>query len=69
MIKSLASWRSTMAGVVTFCAVLFGQVAKEFDNDPETRCDWNMVVEAGGLLWLAVVVRDNVVTSERAGAK
>jgi hypothetical protein len=63
------SWRTTVAGVVAFLSVLFGELNAAMDSDPETVANWNLVVAAGGVLYGLWKARDNAVTSEKAGAK
>lgn len=62
------SWKTTAAGVVAFLALVFGEVQKELDDDPETNANWNVIVEAGALLWMGLSGRDNNVSSEQVGA-
>ena len=63
-----ASWKTTVGGVVVFLSLLFGEIEKAFDDDPKTAINFNVIVEAAGLLFVALSARDNDVTSEKAGA-
>ena len=67
--KNLASWRTTVGGVVLFLSIVFGELRHGFDSDPATVVDWNSIVTAFGALWLGLSARDDGVTSEAAGAK
>ena len=64
-----ASWRTTVGGIIAFLFLVVGQVKYEFDDKPETRADWNVIIAACGVLWTGLVARDNSVTSEQAGAR
>ncbi len=63
-----ASWRTTAGGVVAGAVMLLQQGQAYLDANPETLVDWNVVAAAIGIIWMAVAARDNVVSSQRAGA-
>lgn len=69
MFGKLASWKTTVGGVVVFLALFFGEIKDEFDSDPATKADWNVIVEGAGILWIGLSARDSNVSSEKAGAK
>lgn len=64
-----ASWKTTVSGIIVFLSLFFGEIKKEFDSDDKTHANWNVIVEAAGLLWMGLAARDNNVSSEEAGAK
>lgn len=62
------SWKTTLAGIAGIIAAIASAVQAQFDGDPATAPNWELVfglVAAGvGLL----VARDNSRTSEEVGA-
>lgn len=47
LIKSLANWRTTIAGIATALAVVFAQIGNAADADPSTVFDINLIIAAG----------------------
>lgn len=68
--KSLlsASWRTSVAGVLGFLDLLIGQLQYVFDDNPETKFDFNLIIGAAIIMWGLLNARDNKVSSEHAGA-
>ena len=62
----LASWRTSLAGLLTFISVAWPEVAKEFDSDPETTMNWIVVRTAAAAFVGLLAARDNGVSSEQA---
>ncbi len=65
-----ASWRTTLSGICTIVVAAINMLAMPYlDSDPATVPQWGaffaLLMPAIGLL----VARDNVVSSEKAGAK
>lgn len=63
------SWKTTVAGIAAFVAVLAAAIKAQLDGDPSTVADWNGVVAAAIILVGLLSARDNSVSSETAGAK
>lgn len=65
----MKSWKTTLAGIGLILSVIGTALAAQFDNDPNTKPDIEIVI--GGLLggFGLLSARDNKVTSEAAGAK
>ena len=64
-----ASWRTKMAGLLAVIAILAGQIATLADEDPKTVPDVSLIIANIGIAIALFNARDNVVTSEKAGAK
>lgn len=65
----LASWRTTVGGLIAGAVMILQQLGPLFDSDPATNPDWNVVVAGIGIIWMAIVARDNAVNSRQAGAE
>lgn len=65
----LASWRTTILGIVTILGAVVDVLKTLLDGDPVTNPDWPIVWVAITAGWGLLVARDNKVTSEEAGAK
>jgi hypothetical protein len=65
----LASWRTTLAGVVVFLQALGTAALAFLDDDPTTTPDWNLVITAFFAFLGFLMARDNSVSSETVGAK
>jgi hypothetical protein len=65
----MKSWKTTVAGIGGFLALLGPALAAQFDNDPLTVPQWGLVFAAAIAAWGLIKARDNDVTSEEAGAK
>ena len=63
------SWKTTVAGIFTFLAVLAPSVTALLDGVESTVPDWGLVVAAAIAMFGLVSARDNNVSSEEAGAK
>lgn len=65
----MKSWKTTVAGIMTFITLAWTQVQYLLDTDPTTNPEWNIII--GGLMALltGLFARDNDVSSESAGAK
>jgi len=62
------SWQTTLAGIAAFLAVFFNQITAQFDSDPATIADWNLVVGAAAVAIGLILARDNNKSSEKVGA-
>ena len=69
----LKSWRTTVAGVSLALGMLGMAISAQFDDDPETKPEWELVISAilaaGGAIGLGSSARDSGVTSRQAGAE
>ncbi len=54
----VSNWKTTIAGITAFLAVISPQVEKLFDNDAATNPDWNLVIGAVGVLFAALFAAD-----------
>jgi len=66
---TVKSWKTTVAGIAGVVAAIATAVQAQFDGDPATAPQWEVVI---GLLATGVgllLARDNDKTSEAAGAK
>ncbi|GAF78643.1 unnamed protein product, partial [marine sediment metagenome] len=67
--EKMKSWRTTLAGIAAVVAVLSGAVAAQFDADPTTVPNWELVwATLFAALGLAFA-RDNDKSSEDVGAR
>jgi len=55
---AIVNWKTTVAGITAFLAVVTPQVQTLFDSDTATNPDWNIVVGAVGVLFAALFARD-----------
>ncbi len=69
MPKILASWRTSLAGLLAAIAASIPEIQKAIDGNEATVPQWGLVISAIGLAAVAFFARDNKVTSEQAGAK
>ena len=69
-LKSVAagSWRTTLAGVGTILGAVGAALSALFDSDPLTVVSWPALMAAVTVGLGLISARDNVVTSEAAGA-
>ncbi len=65
---NLASWRTSLAGLLTVIGVSIPTIKAAVDGDPSTVPDWQIVLAAAGTFVVSLLARDNKVTSEQAGA-
>lgn len=63
------SKETTLAGLFTGIALIAGEVAKLFDNDPNTNMEISIIVAAVGMVVAFWRARDNNKSSETVGAK
>lgn len=54
----MQSWKTTIGGIVLFLSLLTGELKFEFDSDPATHANWNIVVAAAAALWTGISARD-----------
>ncbi|MCP4953961.1 MAG: hypothetical protein GY922_19150 [Proteobacteria bacterium] len=52
------NYKTTVAGIVAFLAVLAPQMEKLFDSDAATNPDWNLIIAAGAALAAAIFAKD-----------
>lgn len=64
----MRSWRTTLAGVGQFCAVLGVALNSHFDTLASTVPDWGVVLASGFVMVGLIFTRDHKVSSENAGA-
>ena len=64
-----ASKETTLAGLFTGLALIAGELAKLFDNDPATTMEITTIVAAVGMVIAFWRARDNNKSSETVGAK
>jgi hypothetical protein len=64
-----ASWRTKLGAIVSAIAILSGQASTVLDDKPETNPDITVILGTLGTLYALLQARDNVVSSEKAGAK
>ena len=65
----MKSWKTTLAGIMTFVTLAWNQVQYLLDSDPMTNPEWNLVIAGLIVMVGAIFARDNDVSSEKAGAK
>ena len=65
----MKSWKTTLAGIMSFITITWGQGQFMIDTDPMTNPDWGIIVGAFTILLGFLTARDNDVSSENAGAK
>jgi hypothetical protein len=65
----MGSWKTTVAAVAGFVALVAGQTVAQFDQDPATVADWGAVLAALPVLIGLFYARDHDVSSEAAGIK
>jgi hypothetical protein len=56
----MKNWKTTLGGVATFAAVLFGQIGAALDNNPATVADWSLLIPAGAICWALIKAADSV---------
>ena len=66
---SAGSWRTTTAGVGAILSAVGAALSAHFDADPATVVSWPALAAAVSIGLGLITARDNVVSSERAGAK
>ncbi|MBN2209829.1 MAG: hypothetical protein JW709_00390 [Sedimentisphaerales bacterium] len=64
----MASWRTTLLGILGGLAIIIKQLIGAFDDDPATVFSLTEILAALGMLGLGIFARDNKVSSESAGA-
>ena len=64
-----ASWRTTLAGIITGIGLLISQGETLIDDDPKTNPDLAACVAAVGVIFLGVSSRDKKVSTEQERAK
>ena len=62
------SWRTSTLGVIAILSAIANAVKTALDGDPATNPDWPTLVTSITAGWGLLVARDNVVSSEQAGA-
>lgn len=62
------SWKTTLLAVLAFLYAVIAAALALFDGDPSTAPDFDEVAALWGAL-VALLARDNSVSSEEAGAK
>lgn len=65
----MASWRTTVLGIIAGLMLLLPQIGAVVDDDPQTNPQWEQIIAALSAMGIGVSARDNKVASERAGAK
>lgn len=64
----MKSWRTTVLGILAGLAILITQAIAALDGDPETVFNLDAVIAALATMGIGVAARDNIVSSEKAGA-
>lgn len=67
MKSMLVNWRTSGAAFLLLIPTL-RMILADFDGDPSTVCDWNVVVAEIAVFLGLVNTRDAQVTSEKSGA-
>lgn len=65
----MKSWKTTLAGIMSFITLSWTQVQFLLDTDPLTNPDWGIIIGAVTVLSGLLFARDNDVTSKEAGAE
>lgn len=63
------SWRTSLGAIILAVSMISGELWKLFDDDPKTEPSVMVIIGAIGAAGAGMSARDNVVTSEQAGAK
>ena len=65
----MKSWKTTLAGIMTFVTLAWNQIQYAIDSDPLTNPEWSLVIT--GLIAMIgfFKARDNDVSSEDEGVK
>lgn len=63
------SWKTTLAGIAGVVGLIGSALAAQFDGNPETVAQWEVVIPAALAAFGLLFARDNNVSSEDAGAK
>lgn len=64
----MASWKTTVLGVIAVLTAVLTCAKALLDNDPTTIPDWGALAAAVSAGVGLIFARDNKVTSEQAGA-
>lgn len=64
----MTNWQTTVAGIAAFVSALALAVKDQFDGDPSTAANWNVVVLAFITMVGFLRTRDSSVSDEQAGA-
>lgn len=65
----MKSWRTTVAGAITALVMALPEIGHAIDGSPDTIADWNVVATGVTIFVALFAARDNLVSSEKAGAK
>ena len=65
----MKSRETTIAGIFTGIALIFGQLANLLDKDPATTLEYTVIAAAIGMIIVGWRSRDNNRTSENVGLK
>jgi len=64
----MASWRTTLLGIIAGLMLLLPQIGAVIDDNPETNPEYTQIMAALAAMGLGVQARDNGVSSEQAKA-
>ena len=65
----ILNWKTTIAGITAFLAVVSPQIQMLFDSDAATNPDWNLIIAAIGVLFAALFARDADKSTEQTIGK
>lgn len=65
----IQNWRTTIVGFLTGLVLAGSQIINLLDNDPETICDFKILIAAFGAMGIGVFAKDGDKTSEDLGIK
>jgi hypothetical protein len=55
----MKNWKTTVAGIMAFVAVVLAQASAALDGDPATVANWQAVIPAAVICWGLVKAADS----------
>ncbi len=54
----MKNWKTTLAGVAAFLAVVLSQISAAMDSNPETVANWQALIPAAVVCWGLIKAAD-----------